>query len=44
MIVCGLSLLTTHLVGASIFPGLVKVTKGPATPSGEATDNVQVRD
>lgn len=29
-------------VGATIFPGLVKVTRGPPLPSGEHGDNVQV--
>jgi hypothetical protein len=28
-------------VGATIFPGLVKVTRGPMTPGGQSTDNVQ---
>lgn len=30
-------------VGATIFPGLVKVTRGPVLPSGQASENVQVR-
>lgn len=29
-------------VGATIFPGLVKVTRGPMTPGGEHTENIQV--
>ncbi|TFK40196.1 hypothetical protein BDQ12DRAFT_772149 [Crucibulum laeve] len=28
-------------VGATIFPGLVKVTRGPSLPGGEHTDNIQ---
>jgi hypothetical protein len=28
-------------VGATIFPGLIKVTRGPASPSGQAANHVQ---
>jgi hypothetical protein len=28
-------------VGATIFPGLVKVTRGPMTPGGQSTENIQ---
>jgi hypothetical protein len=28
-------------VGATIFPGLVKVTRGPVSPTGQPTENVQ---
>lgn len=28
-------------VGATIFPGLVKVTRGPMTPGGRSADNMQ---
>jgi len=28
-------------VGATIFPGLVKVTRGPLTPGGQAPENIQ---
>lgn len=28
-------------VGATIFPGLVKVTRGPMTPGGQAAESVQ---
>jgi hypothetical protein len=31
----------TDRVGATIFPGLVKVTRGPMTPGGQTTENVQ---
>jgi hypothetical protein len=37
------SSLSLLAVGASIFPGLVKVTRGPMTPGGGNTENVQVR-
>jgi len=28
-------------VGATIFPGLVKVTRGPLTPGGQAAESIQ---
>jgi len=31
----------TDRVGATIFPGLVKVTRGPMTPEGQSSENVQ---
>lgn len=31
----------TDRVGAAIFPGLVKVTRGPMTPGGQTAENVK---
>lgn len=31
----------TDRVGATIFPGLVKVTRGPMTPGGRTVENIQ---